>query len=80
MDTITAEDQYHNRVMAVVTKINDMMHESEVEFDVGVNALITLLASCSKHSELSDKEFLTMLVAQTMHVMDNMSVQTHPVQ
>jgi len=73
-------DEYHNRVMAVVTKINDMMHESEVEFDVGVNALITLLASCSKHSELSDKEFLTMLVAQTMHVMDNMSVQTHPVQ
>ena len=73
-------DEYHNRVMAVVTKINDMMHESEVEFDVGVNALITLLASCSKHSELSDKEFLTMLVAQTMHLMDNMSVQTHPVQ
>jgi len=73
-------DEYHNRVMAVVTKINDMMHESEVEFDVGVNALITLLASCSKHSELSDKEFLTMLVAQTMHLMDNMYVQTHPVQ
>ena len=67
-------DEYHNRVMAVVTKINDMMHESEVEFDVGVNALITLLASCSKHSELSDKEFLTILVAQTKHLMDNMVV------
>jgi hypothetical protein len=80
MDTVTNEDQYHDCVMAVVTKINDMLHDSEVEFDVMVNALITMLAMAGKNSTLTQKEYCLHVVVQLNHIMASMSVQTHPVQ
>jgi hypothetical protein len=80
MDTITAEDQYHNRVMAVVTKINDMMRDSNDEFSVTVNALITMLAMAGKDSTLTQQEYCLHVAVQLDHIMSSMYVQTHPVQ
>ena len=65
-------EEYTAQVMATVKALRDTL--GEVEFDIGVNALITLLAECGKHSDLSDKEFLMMLMAQTVHLMSNMTV------
>ena len=77
MDILHGED-YTQRVMATAQALRNAL--GEVEFDIGVNALITLLAECSKHSELSEREFLIMMVAQTRHLMDNMTVIKYPVQ
>jgi hypothetical protein len=66
------DEDYTQRVMATAQALRTTL--VEVEFDIGVNALITLLAECGMHSELSKKEFLMMLVAQTKHLMDNMTV------
>ena len=73
-------DEYHNRVMAVVTKINDTMRDSGDEFSVIVNALITMLAMAGKDSTLTQKEYCLHVVVQLDHIMASMSVQTHPVQ
>jgi hypothetical protein len=69
---ILHDEDYTQRVMATAQTLRTTL--VEVEFDIGVNALITLLAECGMHSELSKKEFLMMLVAQTKHLMDNMLV------
>jgi hypothetical protein len=65
-------EEYTAQVMATAQALRTTL--GEVEFDIGVNALITVLAECGKHSDLSDKEFLMMLVAQAKHLMDNMVV------
>jgi hypothetical protein len=52
MDILHGED-YTQRVMATAQALRNAL--GEVEFDIGVNALITLLAECSKHSELSER-------------------------
>lgn len=70
--------EYTERVMATAQALRTAL--GETEFDIGVNALITLLAECGKHSDLSEKEFLMMLVVQTKHLMDNISVTEHPIQ
>jgi hypothetical protein len=71
-------EEYTTQVMATAQALRATL--GEAEFDIGVNALITLLAECGKHSDLSEKEFLMMLVAQVSHLMDNMIVTKHPIQ
>ena len=80
MDSVTNEDQYHNRVMAVVTKINDTMRDGGDEFSVMVNALITMLAMAGKDSTLTQHEYCLHVAVQLDHIMSSMSVQTHPIQ
>jgi len=80
MDTVTNEDQYHNRVMAVVTKINDTMRDGGDEFSVIVNALITMLAMAGKDSTLTQQEYCLHVAVQLDHIMSSTSVQTHPIQ
>lgn len=76
-------DQFHNaeytaQVMATAQALRTTL--GEVEFGIGVNALIMVLAECGKRSDLSDKEFLTLLVVQAKHLMDIMTVTEHTIQ
>jgi len=76
-------NQFHNaeyteKVMAVVEIIRNAL--GETEFDVGTNALMTVLAQCGKQSTLTTEEFLMATVIQVKHLMDNMTVSEHPIQ
>lgn len=70
--------EYTEKVMAVVEIIRNAL--GETEFDVGTNALMTVLAQCGKQSTLTTEEFLTATVVQMKHLMDNMVVSEHPIQ
>ena len=74
------EEQYHDRVMAVVHKINDVMAGDGDEFGVIVNALITLLALSGKSATLSQAEFCMHVAVQLDTIMSSMAVETHSVQ
>jgi hypothetical protein len=65
-------EEYTAQVMATAGLLRDAL--GNTEFDVGVNALITVLAECGKHSDMGEKEFLIMLVVQAQHLMSNMVV------
>ena len=80
MNTVPNEDQYHNRVMAAVTKINNTIRGNGDEFSVTVNALITILAVAGKDSTLTQREYCMSVVVQLDIIMSSMSVQTHPIQ
>lgn len=76
-------NQFHNaeyteKVMAAAKIVRDAL--GETEFDVGTNALMTVLAQCGKQSTLTTEEFLTATVVQMKHLMDNMTVIEHPIQ
>jgi hypothetical protein len=71
-------EEYTAQVVAAAKIIRDAL--GDTAFDVGTNALITVLAECGKHSDLSEQEFLIMMVAQTRHLMDNMTIIEHPIQ
>lgn len=70
--------EYTERVMAAVEIIRNAL--GETEFDVGTNALMTVLAECGKQSTLTTEEFLMATVIQVKHLMDNMTVIEHPIQ
>lgn len=70
--------EYIEKVMAVVEIINNAL--GETEFDVGTNALMTVLAALGKQSTLTTEEFLMATVMQIKHLMDNMTVIEHTVQ
>ena len=70
--------EYTERVMVTVEIIRSAL--AETEFDVGTNALMTVLAQCGKQSTLTTEEFLTATVVQIKHLMDNMTVIEHPIQ
>lgn len=70
--------EYTERVMVTVEIIRNAL--AETEFDVGTNALMTVLAQCGKQSTLTTEEFLTATVVQIKHLMDNMTVIEHPIQ
>jgi hypothetical protein len=70
--------EYTERVMATVEIIRNAL--GETDFDVGANALMTVLAQCGKQSTLTTEEFLTAAVVQIKHLMDNMTVFEHPIQ
>jgi hypothetical protein len=70
--------EYTEKVMAAVRVLHNAL--GETEFDVGTNALMTVLAQCGKQSTLSTEEFLTATVVQMKHLMDNMTVSEHPIQ
>lgn len=63
--------EYAERVMAAVEIIHNAL--GETEFDVGTNALMTVLAQCGRQSTLTTEEFLTATVAQMKRLMDNMT-------
>ena len=76
-------NQFHNaeyteKVMAAVEIIRNAL--GETDFDVGTNALMTVLAQCGKQSTLTTEEFLMATVMQIKHLMDNMTVIEHTVQ
>jgi len=71
-------EEYTAQVMATAQALRTTL--GETDFDIGVNALITILAECGKHSDLSDKEFLMAAVIQIKHLMDNMTVTEHRIQ
>lgn len=76
-------NQFHNaeyteKVMAAAKIVRDAL--GETEFDMGTNALMTVLAQCGKQSTLTTEEFLTATVVQMKHLMDNMTVIEHPIQ
>jgi len=76
-------NQFHNaeyteKVMVAVEIIRNAL--GETEFDVGTNALMTVLAQCGKQSTLTTEEFLMATVIQVKHLMDNMTVSEHPIQ
>lgn len=70
--------EYTEKVMAAVEIILNAL--GETEFDVGTNALMTVLAQAGKQSTLTTEEFLTASVVQMKHLMDNMVVSEHPIQ
>lgn len=70
--------EYTERVMAAAKLVRDAL--ANTDFDVGTNALMTVLAEAGKQSTLNEREFLIMLVAQTRHLMDNILVTEHPIQ
>ena len=70
--------EYTEKVMVAVEIIRNAL--GETEFDVGTNALMTVLAQCGKQSTLTTEEFLTATVVQIKHLMDNMTVIEHPIQ
>jgi hypothetical protein len=70
--------EYTEKVMAAVRVLHTAL--GETEFDVGTNALMTVLAQCGKQSTLTTEEFLTATVVQMKHLMDNMVVSEHPIQ
>ena len=70
--------EYTEQVMAAVEIIRNAL--GETDFDVGTNALMTVLAQCGKQSTLTTEEFLTATVVQMKHLMDNMTVIEHPIQ
>jgi hypothetical protein len=72
------EEEYIHRVMAAAKLISEAL--ADTEFDVGTNALMTMLAQCGKQSTLTTEEFLTASVVQMKHLMDNMTVTEHPIQ
>jgi hypothetical protein len=77
MDQIQT-DEYTERVMAVAKLVREAL--GDTDFDVATNALMTVLAEAGKQSTLSTEEFLMAAVMQIKHLMDNMLVQTRPVQ
>ena len=70
--------EYTEKVMAAAKIVRDAL--GETEFDVGTNALMTVLAECGKQSTLTTEEFLMATVMQIKHLMDNMIVIEHTVQ
>jgi len=70
--------EYHDKVMTAATIIRDAL--GETDFDIGTNALMTVLAEAGKQSTLSTEEFLMAAVIQIKHLMDNMTVTEHPIQ
>lgn len=76
-------NQFHNaeyteKVMAAAEIIRKAL--GETDFDVGTNALMTVLAEAGKQSTLTTEEFLMATVIQVKHLMDNMTVIDHPIQ
>jgi hypothetical protein len=67
-DLHTAE--YTDSVMATVHNIEAAM--GTVEFDVGVNAMMVMLANAGKQSTLDTEEFIAVAMLQLKHLMDNM--------
>lgn len=80
MDTVTNEDQYHDRVLALITRLNDTMRDNGDEFSVVINALITMLAMAGKDSTLTQKEYCLHVAVQLAHIMSSMSAHTHQIQ
>ena len=80
MDTIMNEDQYQDRVMALITRLNDTMRDNGDEFGVVVNALITMLAMAGKDSTLTHREYCLHVAVQLDHIMTCMSTQTQHIQ
>jgi hypothetical protein len=76
----TNEDEYHNRVMALTTRINDTISADTSEFSVRVNALLTLLALAGMQSDLSKDQFQAAISWQLSEIMSRMTVSEHPVQ
>lgn len=80
MNTIPNEDQYHDRVLALITRLNDTMRDNGDEFSVVINALITMLAMAGKDSTLTQQEYCLHVAVQLAHIMSSMSAQTHQIQ
>jgi hypothetical protein len=57
-----------------------MMRDSNDEFSVTVNALITMLAVAGKDSTLTQREYCMHVAVQLDIIMSSISVQTHPIQ
>lgn len=76
----TNEDEYHNRVMALTTRINDTISADTNEFSVRVNALLTLLALAGMQSDLSKDQFQAAISWQLSEIMSRMTVCEYPVQ
>ena len=75
-----SEDEYHDRVMAVVDTINDSLSNKGDEYSVTVNALLTLLAMAGKDATLSQRDFCMHVAVQLDMLMSSMSVEHHSIQ
>jgi hypothetical protein len=74
------ELEYHNSVMALVTRLNDVSNEGSEEFSVRVNALLTLLALAGAQSTLTKDEFVAAVTWQLGEIMSRMTVSESPLQ
>ena len=74
------ELEYHNSVMALVTRLNDVSNEGSEEFSVRVNALLTLLALAGAQSTLTKDEFVAAVTWQLGEIMSRMTVIDSPIQ
>ncbi len=72
--TELSDHEYHDRVMALVTKLNTAMGTDIQEFSVTINALLTMLALSGARSELSRDEFVAAAAWQLGEIMSRMTV------
>jgi hypothetical protein len=74
------ETEYHASVMALVTKLNDIIDADTTEFSVRVNALLTLLALAGAQSDLTLEQFHAAVTWQLSEIMSRMTVTESPIQ
>jgi hypothetical protein len=73
-----SEREYHDRVMALVARLNDMRGDGE--FSVWVNALLTQLALAGMQSTLTKDEYQAAISWQLGEIMSRMTVSETPLQ
>ncbi len=70
--------EYTHEVMAVVKRLHEVL--ADVEYDVGVNALMTMIAIAGAQCEMEQQDFLITTVSQIKHLMDHATVSQHSIQ
>ena len=74
------EEDYHHRVMSVADRLTEVLRDHEDDYDVVINALLTVLALAGKDSTMSQTGFCATVASQLDDMMTHLRVEEHPIQ